>query len=325
MKQDGRVWLLLCAWAVPALALDQNGNQQSDVWEWQFGATGLVATADADGDGVNNAGESAAGTNPFDANSHPAVFTGSTNVWWPSISGKLYRVQGSTNLLQGWTNIALLAGTDAALSNALTGGGPGEFRRVRVENVDADGDGVSDWEELRMGFEPGRTNSGRYDLADQARMNAALTNTNSVVSCTLVDGLMYERWPDAGVVALRRTGSLRPLTVNVSFAGTATRDVDYTTAPGNAVSFPLGATETWIELQPVADADDGGGAPDARVGVAPGAGLSGCCCAGHPRIPRSFSSWTRSSDSPRTPVRISCVCSPKSGWRFSSTRSPSIL
>ena len=274
MKQDGRVWLLLCAWAVPALALDQNGNQQSDVWEWQFGATGLVATADADGDGVNNAGESAAGTNPFDANSHPAVFTGSTNVWWPSISGKLYRVQGSTNLLEGWTNIALLAGTDAALSNALTGGGPGEFRRVRVENVDADGDGVSDWEELRMGFEPGRTNSGRYDLADQARMNAALTNTNSVVSCTLVDGLMYERWPDAGVVALRRTGSLRPLTVNVSFAGTATRDVDYTTAPGNAVSFPLGATETWIELQPVADADDGEADETIVVTLLPGAGYT---------------------------------------------------
>ncbi len=274
MNHGGRVWMLLWAWAISAPALDQNGNQQSDVWEWQFGATGLVATADADGDGVNNAGESAAGTNPFDSNSLPRVFAGGTNFWWPSFTGKVYRVQGSTNLLEGWTNIALLAGTDAALSNALTGGGPGEFRRVRVENVDADGDGVSDWEELRMGFEPGRTNSGRYDLADQARMNAALTNTNSVVSCSLVDGLMYERWPDPGVVALRRTGSLRPLTVNVSFAGTATRDVDYTTAPGNTVSFPLGATETWIELQPVADADDGEADETIVVTLLPGAGYT---------------------------------------------------
>lgn len=274
MKYSGWVCLLLGTWAISAPALDQNGNQQSDVWEWQFGATGLVATADADGDGINNAGESAAGTNPFDPDSVPAVFTGGTNVWWPSITGKLYRVQGSTNLLTGWTNVALLAGNDAALSNALTGGGPGEFRRVRVENQDADGDGVSDWEELRMGFEPGRTNSGRYDLADQARMNAALTNTNSVVSCSLVDGLMYERWPDPGVIALRRTGSLRPLTVHISIGGTATREVDYTTAPGNTVTFPLGAAETWIEFQPVADADDGEAEETISVTVLPGPGYT---------------------------------------------------
>ena len=69
----------------------------------------------------------------------------------------------------------------------------GEYRRLRIENVDADGDGLSDWEEVRMGFEPGRTNSGRYDLSDLPRMTAALTNTNSVVTCSLVDGLMYER------------------------------------------------------------------------------------------------------------------------------------
>ena len=47
-----------------AAALDQNGNQQSDVWEIHYGATALSATGDADQDGFTNAMESAAGTNP---------------------------------------------------------------------------------------------------------------------------------------------------------------------------------------------------------------------------------------------------------------------
>ncbi len=257
-----------------ARALDLNGNQQSDVWECQFGATGLAAAADADVDGVNNAGESVAGTDPFDPGSVPRLLIQTTNLWWSSVSGKLYRVEATTNLLAGWTTVASFPGTDAVFSNALLMATNGEYRRLRIENVDADGDGLSDWEELRMGFEPGRTNSGRYDLADLPRMTAALTNTNSVVTCSLVDGLMYERWPDPGVIAIRRTGSLRPLTVSFSLGGTATRDVDYTTAPGNTVSFPLGVTEVWVEFQPVADANDGEGDETIVLNVLPGSGYT---------------------------------------------------
>ena len=248
--------LLLAGAGGAAWAIDLNGNQQSDVWEHYFGATGLAAAADADGDGVNNAGESAAGTNPLDSNSLPRVFAGATNLWWPTVSGKLYRVQGATNLLGTWTNIAAFAGNNAAVSNALLGAGEGEYRRVRVENVDRDGDGVSDWEELAAGFEVGRTNSARNDTPDLARLTAGLTNTNSVVSCSVVDGLMYERWPDPGVIAIRRTGSLRPVTVQFAVTGTATRAVDYTMPAGNSVTLPLGVSEAWVEFQPVADALD---------------------------------------------------------------------
>jgi hypothetical protein len=266
--------LCLLAGGGVARALDLNANQQSDVWEWQFGATGLAAAADADVDGVDNAGESVAGTNPFDPGSVPRLFIQTTNLWWPTVSGKLYRVEAATNLLAGWATVASFAGTDAAFSNALLMTTNGEYRRLRIESPDADGDGVSDWEETRMGFEPGRTNSGRYDLADLPRMTAALTNTNSVVTCSLVDGLMYERWPDPGVIALRRTGSLRPLTVNIALGGSATRDVDYATAPGNTVSFPLGVAEVWAEFQPVADANDGEGDETIVLNVLPGAGYT---------------------------------------------------
>src|SRR6185503_385548 len=56
-----------------ARALDTNGNGLNDVWEIIHGANGLTAGVDTDGDGATNAQESAAGTNPFDANSRPGL------------------------------------------------------------------------------------------------------------------------------------------------------------------------------------------------------------------------------------------------------------
>ena len=117
-KQVAAVVLCLLAGYGVAPALDLNGNQQSDVWEWQFGATGLAASADADVDGVNNAGESVAGTDPFDPVSVPRLLIQTTNLWWSSVSGKLYRVEATTNLQAGWSTVATFPGTDASFSNA---------------------------------------------------------------------------------------------------------------------------------------------------------------------------------------------------------------
>ena len=57
---------------VPVTALDTNSNQQSDIWETEFGAVGLPAFGDADHDGWTNTQESTAGTNPLDPHSFPA-------------------------------------------------------------------------------------------------------------------------------------------------------------------------------------------------------------------------------------------------------------
>ncbi len=54
-------------------AMDANSNQQSDIWEIQFGALSLAATTDHDHDGYTNAIESLAGTNPLDAGSYPLL------------------------------------------------------------------------------------------------------------------------------------------------------------------------------------------------------------------------------------------------------------
>ena len=126
--------------------------------------------------------------------------------------------------------------------------------------MDSDLDGLSDWEELRLGFNPTNNNSAR--LGDDG-LNAPITdlqqitaswNAASTVTVGLVDGDVREDWPDKGVIAIRRSGGVQPITVNVTITGTATRGGDYTTISGNQVFIPLGAREAWVEITPINDA-----------------------------------------------------------------------
>ena len=55
---------------------------------------------------------------------------------------------------------------------------------------------------------------------------------------------------------IRRSGGLKPVTVKFALGGTATADVDYTPGAVSNVFIPPGVREVWIELHPVADADD---------------------------------------------------------------------
>src|SRR5689334_17463308 len=93
-----------------ATIIDRNGNGPDDIWEIIYGAQGLSAAADTDGDGFSNSAESAAGTDPFDPNSHPFLqidqFTPSVASFvWSSVPGKQYTLQSSTNLGGGaWSN-----------------------------------------------------------------------------------------------------------------------------------------------------------------------------------------------------------------------------
>jgi len=240
--------------------LDQNANSQSDVWEVFYAASGLSANADTDHDGFSNTFEAAAGTNPFDATSHPFMglapgTLGSLNASWNSEPGKLYTIEGSPNLAAGsWQSLGTVMGDGNALLQALsTNGQPQWFFRLKVQDVDSDGDGLTDWEEARMGFDAHNSHTDRNDSADLARVTSSWNATNTI-TVGFLDGEMREDWPAKGVVAIRRSGGIKPLTVNVSFTGSATRNSDFTTnIAGTQVYLPFGAREAWIELSPVND------------------------------------------------------------------------
>ena len=88
-----------------APSTDTDGDGLSDWYEWNYASstTGMVATADDDGDGASNADEAAAGTSPADIDSVLAItqilLTNAAEVVrWSSELGMTYSLQRSTNL-----------------------------------------------------------------------------------------------------------------------------------------------------------------------------------------------------------------------------------
>ena len=256
-----RLTLLLLFVVRLAHAYDANTNQQSDIWEIAYGVSGLGPTADADGDGFSNAIESLAGTNPLDGADFPKSdltpgIPGQVLLSWPSQAGKRYQLFGSQDLNP--VNFMLLGtftGDGASMLETLSTASQSRwFFKLVTDDLDSDSDGLSDWEEHQIGFNPLLNHSDRNDIADLTRVQSTL-NAASIITVGLLDGDMREDWPDKGVIAIRRSGGLKPVTINVTFTGTATRNADYTASiPATQVTMPFGARETWIELTPVNDA-----------------------------------------------------------------------
>src|SRR5262245_58485312 len=103
-----KTWVIACALvmgcvSISSAGVDRNSNGMSDVWELVYSASALLPGGDADGDGFSNLQEAIAGTNPFDANSHPDLHfnflsPSTTTFTWDSIPGKRYIIQSRTNL-----------------------------------------------------------------------------------------------------------------------------------------------------------------------------------------------------------------------------------
>src|SRR5262249_12810278 len=133
---------------------------------------------------------------------------------------------------------------------------PAQFFRLAIDDIDGDGDGVTDYEERALGFNPNTQRTDRNDQTDWFRITNGLSAA-SIVTVSALDPLMFERWPDPGLVAMRRSGGLLPITVNFALSGSATAGADYISSATNSIQIPAGVREVWLELQPVADADDG--------------------------------------------------------------------
>ncbi|MEO8613705.1 MAG: DUF1800 family protein [Luteolibacter sp.] len=243
--------------------LDGDANQLSDVWQRKYGVGAIPATGDADGDGYTNAQENRFGTNPNDANSRPAISnsmsdSGRLDASWYGEPGKIYQLEAGKTL-SDWTLRSRQNGQGGLLAGSIEGeSGQPLFMRLGAADVDTDGDGLTDWEELSTGFNPARIYSeglGTLNTnTDKQRLASALTAVTNTISVAAADSAMSEDWPDPGRFVIRRTGNLNKVNVFFSYGGTATNGTDYS-APTAMATIPFGADETTINVIPLADAE----------------------------------------------------------------------
>ncbi|HSJ03971.1 MAG TPA: DUF1800 family protein [Verrucomicrobium sp.] len=181
----------------PAIGLgeDLNGNGLSDAWERWAGSFSLAANVDTDGDGMSNAAEAAAGTDPFDANSRlwSAIVPQGNDiiVKWPVLVQKQQAVWQSGNLT-AWspatgTPVATEGEYRQTFTNVLTGSAP-TFYKVHIQDLDRDGDGVSDWTEVNvLGSDPLSANSTQSARPMDTNLDGVVDASMSGDYATLVE------------------------------------------------------------------------------------------------------------------------------------------
>jgi hypothetical protein len=135
--------------AVSVLALDASADDNSDglpdLWQFRmFGSTnapGARPSDDPDGDGLNNFGEWKAGTDPTNVMSVLRVsrvesLGAEIVIAWPSVAGRHYAIDGSTNLPLGFPDSVVTGIPATAILNTKTvqvDQACQRFFRVRVE------------------------------------------------------------------------------------------------------------------------------------------------------------------------------------------------
>jgi len=124
---------------------DTDGDDLPDYWEQQYFSNPTStnnATGDFDSDGVSNADEYAAGTNPLDPNSllkfvtQTRLTNGTHRVQWSSVSNRTYRVSRAPSLFSGYTpiatNITSTPTTNTIIDSSATNS-PQSFYRIELE------------------------------------------------------------------------------------------------------------------------------------------------------------------------------------------------
>ena len=251
--------MTLGALSVPASAVIDNAVSQT-VWKMLYGVTdaqindAVWLAKDDDGDGISNGNEIAAGTNPFSAGSAIKITstTSDTNSFYftfPSSAGKQYVLQTSNSLGTSaiWSLLSpsvSALGTGADVTLIAPKSGANSFFRVLVQDVDSDGDGVSDWAERAVGFNPNSASSvtGTDDhtalVSGLAAENTVTITTNKGTATQPPDTTTPAT--DLATVTITRSGSLHfnAVTVNLAKSGSALEGTDYTSLPASVTFSP---------------------------------------------------------------------------------------
>jgi uncharacterized protein (DUF1800 family) len=266
------VALLLWSGAVARAEIDLAIDKL--VWKMVFGLTDAQVNdhawlaRDDDGDGLSNGAELRAGTNPLQASSTLAItaVSGSEQsalLTFATVRGKRYAIESTTTLEAPatWSPFAPaveLVGNGAAQTIAVPRAGDAFYRAV-VQDMDTDGDGVSDWAEIITGYDPESTHSHGAAIDDHTALTAQLPNENIV--SLLATQPSATQPPNAqtaatqvGAITVSRGGRLHFSTITVPLAasGTALEGIDYLGLP-DFVTLPARVSSVSIPVIPLAN------------------------------------------------------------------------
>jgi hypothetical protein len=141
-------------------AIDLDGDGMSDVWEAIYSVPAADANKDYDGIGLTNVQKSQLGLDPRNPNSrfHLEIVRDAAQnqlrLWIDTAYGKLYQVESSTDRYT-WSAVGpVITGTGSPIPVITTMPDPSVtpfFRHRFLGDVDADGDGLTAWEEHQIG------------------------------------------------------------------------------------------------------------------------------------------------------------------------------
>jgi alpha-tubulin suppressor-like RCC1 family protein len=174
----GRITVAVCVVgalfsAKPISGLDQNADGMSDVWQQQYSVPSTDADLDYNGTGLTNRQKSLLGLDPRDpsARFHLDVIndfsSNQLRLQLNTVYGKRYQIASSTDL-RSWV----------ALNSPITGTGqtaeitlplpqpPIFFRASYAGDIDADGDGLTAWEENLLGTNDNNSDSDNDGMPD---------------------------------------------------------------------------------------------------------------------------------------------------------------
>jgi len=138
----------------------------------------------------------------------------------------------------------------ASLEGLMTTEGKAFFRFDVIQD-DTDADGLTDFEEAVLGLDPDfeTTQPRRPDLEEAiSRLSEGHTLTLGVSRPRA-----YESTGEHAEWVLFRSGSIEPLTINLSYSGTANSGSDFSSLP-TTVEFPAGASALFLPMNPLSDA-----------------------------------------------------------------------